>query len=52
MNKCFGSFNCDYTPMCLKFKEEITNPPTLVKFLIDDDFEVILELTLLKVSTL
>jgi hypothetical protein len=47
VNKCFGSFNCDYTPMCLKFREEITNPRTLVKFLIDDNFEVILDLAFL-----
>jgi hypothetical protein len=38
--------------MCLEFKEKITNPPTIVKFLIDDNVEVILELNLLKVSTL
>jgi hypothetical protein len=33
--------------MCLKFREEITNPPTLVKLLIDDNFEVVLELAFL-----
>jgi hypothetical protein len=38
--------------MCLKFKEEIPNSPTIVKFLIDDNVEVTFEFTLLKVSTL
>jgi hypothetical protein len=33
--------------MCLKFREEITNPRTLVKFSIDDNFEVVLELAFL-----
>jgi hypothetical protein len=31
--------------MCLKFREEITNPSTLVN-LIDDDFEIVFELSL------
>jgi hypothetical protein len=37
--------------MCLKLKEEVEIPPTLIN-LIDDDFRVVLELSLLVVVLL
>jgi hypothetical protein len=37
--------------MCLKLKEEVEIPPTLIN-LIDDDFRVVLELSLLVVGVL